>query len=129
MLTYIRDGKITVGPWYILPDIWLVGQESLIRNLEYSYDLAKKLREQPEKELPVQDAWEGFCVLMFNPRSASIIPVPVGRHRAMSVDDSAAVEMMETRGWVVVDVLQKKGDNICPPPAELPTLIDIMDQY
>ncbi len=37
----IREGRVTVGPWYILPDIWLVGQESLIRNLEYSYDLAK----------------------------------------------------------------------------------------
>jgi alpha-mannosidase len=42
LLSYIREGRITVGPWYILPDIWLVGQESLIRNLEYSYDLATK---------------------------------------------------------------------------------------
>ncbi|MFX1285918.1 MAG: glycoside hydrolase family 38 C-terminal domain-containing protein [Promethearchaeota archaeon] len=43
LLHFIRDGKIAVGPWYLLPDIWLVGQESLIRNLEYSYDLAKEL--------------------------------------------------------------------------------------
>ena len=42
LLSYIREGRVTVGPWYILPDIWLVGQESLIRNLEYSYDLATK---------------------------------------------------------------------------------------
>ncbi|MHA2247591.1 MAG: glycoside hydrolase family 38 N-terminal domain-containing protein, partial [Candidatus Hodarchaeales archaeon] len=42
LLKFIREGKIVVGPWYLLPDIWLVGQESLIRNLEYSYDLAKE---------------------------------------------------------------------------------------
>ncbi|MFX1254369.1 MAG: glycoside hydrolase family 38 C-terminal domain-containing protein [Promethearchaeota archaeon] len=43
LLRHIRDGKLAVGPWYILPDEWLVGQESLIRNLEYSFDLAKTL--------------------------------------------------------------------------------------
>ena len=43
LLKYIRNGKIAVGPWYLLPDEWLVGQESLIRNLEASYDLAKQL--------------------------------------------------------------------------------------
>lgn len=42
LMQYIREGKIRVGPWYLLPDIWLVGQESLIRNLEYSFDLANK---------------------------------------------------------------------------------------
>jgi len=41
-LELIREGRILVGPWYLLPDEWLVGQESLIRNLEYSLDLAKK---------------------------------------------------------------------------------------
>ncbi|MFX0119886.1 MAG: glycoside hydrolase family 38 C-terminal domain-containing protein [Promethearchaeota archaeon] len=42
LLEFIREGKLAVGPWYLLPDIWLVGQESLIRNLEYSLDLAKE---------------------------------------------------------------------------------------
>ncbi len=42
LFNHIRGNKIRVGPWYLLPDIWLVGQESLIRNLEYSYDLAKE---------------------------------------------------------------------------------------
>ena len=40
LLQRIRDGKIAVGPWYLLPDQWLVGGESLIRNIEYSHDLA-----------------------------------------------------------------------------------------
>ncbi|MFX0171529.1 MAG: glycoside hydrolase family 38 C-terminal domain-containing protein [Candidatus Hodarchaeota archaeon] len=43
LLHYIRDRKIRVGPWYLLPDIWLVGQESILRNLEYSYNLCKEL--------------------------------------------------------------------------------------
>ena len=43
LLDWIRKGKIAVGPWYILPDEWLVGGESLLRNLEYSHDLATRL--------------------------------------------------------------------------------------
>ena len=43
LLQWIRQGKIAVGPWYILPDEWLVGGESLIRNLEYSHDLGTNL--------------------------------------------------------------------------------------
>ncbi len=44
LLQLIRNGKITVGPWYLLPDQWLVGGESLIRNIEYSQDLATQFR-------------------------------------------------------------------------------------
>ncbi len=44
LLQRIREGKIAVGPWYLLPDEWLVGGESLIRNLEYSQDLAEDLK-------------------------------------------------------------------------------------
>ncbi|MFX0100981.1 MAG: glycoside hydrolase family 38 C-terminal domain-containing protein [Candidatus Hodarchaeota archaeon] len=39
----IREGKLAAGPWYLLPDEWLVGQESLIRNLEVSLDLSREL--------------------------------------------------------------------------------------
>jgi hypothetical protein len=44
LFQYILEGRIIVGPWYILPDIWLVGQESLIRNLEYSFDLTNEYK-------------------------------------------------------------------------------------
>lgn len=43
LLEHVRRGRISVGPWYILPDEWLVCQESLIRNLEYSLDLSRDL--------------------------------------------------------------------------------------
>lgn len=42
LLELIRKGRIAVGPWYLLPDEWLVGGESIIRNLETSFDLAQK---------------------------------------------------------------------------------------
>ena len=29
----VRDGRLTIGPWYVLPDEWLVSGEALIRNL------------------------------------------------------------------------------------------------
>lgn len=41
LLRLIREGKVVVGPWYLLPDEWLVGGESIIRNLEYSNRLAQ----------------------------------------------------------------------------------------
>jgi alpha-mannosidase len=49
LLQRIREGRITVGPWYLLPDEWLVGGESLIRNLEFGQDLAA------EFEIPLME--------------------------------------------------------------------------
>ncbi len=42
VLQHIREGKLAAGPLYLLPDEWLVGGESLIRNLEYSHILATR---------------------------------------------------------------------------------------
>jgi Glycosyl hydrolases family 38 N-terminal domain/Glycosyl hydrolases family 38 C-terminal domain/Alpha mannosidase middle domain/Glycosyl hydrolases family 38 C-terminal beta sandwich domain len=36
----IGDGRIAVGPWYVLPDEFLVSGESLIRNLQIGHRLA-----------------------------------------------------------------------------------------
>lgn len=38
----IRNGKIAIGPWYVLPDEFLISGESWIRNFLYSRKLAKK---------------------------------------------------------------------------------------
>jgi len=43
LLELIRNGKLAVGPWYLLPDEWLVGEESLVRNLELSYGMAREM--------------------------------------------------------------------------------------
>ena len=44
LLKRIREGKIKVGPWYLLPDEWLVGGESLIRNLEFGQSIANEFK-------------------------------------------------------------------------------------
>ncbi|HLI71088.1 MAG TPA: glycoside hydrolase family 38 C-terminal domain-containing protein [Ktedonobacteraceae bacterium] len=33
LLTYVRAGRILIGPWYVQPDEFLVGGEAIIRNL------------------------------------------------------------------------------------------------
>lgn len=40
---YIRTGRINVGPWYTLPDLYPVDGECLVRNLLKGTRLAKKL--------------------------------------------------------------------------------------
>jgi alpha-mannosidase len=37
---HIRQGRISVGPWYVLPDEYLVSGEALIRNLQYGREVA-----------------------------------------------------------------------------------------
>ena len=39
---YIQDGKIAVGPWYILPDEFLVSPEATIRNLMLGHRIAEE---------------------------------------------------------------------------------------
>lgn len=41
----VRDGRLSVGPWYVLPDQMLVGGESLIRNLEVGIKVSARLGE------------------------------------------------------------------------------------
>jgi alpha-mannosidase/mannosylglycerate hydrolase len=43
----VRDGKFVVGPWYVLPDEFLVSGESLLRNLRMGRGLARSLGGQP----------------------------------------------------------------------------------
>ena len=39
---HIREGRIFVGPWYVLPDEFLVSGESLIRNLLLGHQVAEE---------------------------------------------------------------------------------------
>jgi len=39
---FIRNGRLLVGPWYILPDEFLVSGEALIRNLLIGHQIAKR---------------------------------------------------------------------------------------
>jgi alpha-mannosidase len=39
----VREGRLLVGPWYVLPDEWLVSGEALIRNLRRGLARAESL--------------------------------------------------------------------------------------
>ncbi len=40
---YIKEGRIEVGPWYTLPDLYPVSGESLVRNLQRGMRLGERL--------------------------------------------------------------------------------------
>ena len=42
-----RDGKMVIGPWYVMPDEFLVSGESLIRNLELGRRRAREFGGEP----------------------------------------------------------------------------------
>ena len=44
---FAREGKLIVGPWYVLPDEFLVSGESLVRNLRRGRDLARAMNAPP----------------------------------------------------------------------------------
>jgi len=39
----VREGRLLIGPWYVLPDEWLVSGEALIRNLRLGLRKAREL--------------------------------------------------------------------------------------
>jgi len=41
----MTEGKLSAGPWYVLPDEMLVGGESLIRNLQYGMEVTRRFGE------------------------------------------------------------------------------------
>ncbi len=45
----INEGKILIGPWYVMPDEFLVSGESLIRNLMKGHQIAKEWGVEPWK--------------------------------------------------------------------------------
>ena len=52
---FIEEGRIIVGPWYVMPDEFLLSGESLIRNLMVGDKIAKKWGGKPMKYGYVND--------------------------------------------------------------------------
>ncbi|SDX20514.1 glycoside hydrolase family 38 C-terminal domain-containing protein [Paenibacillus sp. CF384] len=52
---FIRESRIGVGPWYVMPDEFLVSGESLIRNLQTGFRESRKLGTEPVKSGYVTD--------------------------------------------------------------------------
>ena len=55
LLALIRAGRIAVGPWYVMPDEYLVSGESLICNLLTGFRLARSWDVEPLKSGYVPD--------------------------------------------------------------------------
>ncbi len=53
----IDEGRLIVGPWYVMPDEFLVSGESLIRNLMTGFSAAKKWGADPWKYGYVNDVF------------------------------------------------------------------------
>jgi Alpha-mannosidase len=53
----IRDGRLLIGPWFTMPDLFCVGQEALIRNLLLGATICREWNTEP---MPV-----GFVCDMF----------------------------------------------------------------
>lgn len=43
----LRNGKLKAGPWYVLPEEWLVSGESFVRNLRLGRQIVRELGGQP----------------------------------------------------------------------------------
>jgi alpha-mannosidase len=44
---YAKDGKLVIGPWYVMPDEFLVSGESLIRNIRLGRQIARSFGGEP----------------------------------------------------------------------------------
>ncbi len=49
MVDLIKEKKFILGPWYVLPDEFLVSGESIVRNIRMGCDLVRKLGGEPSK--------------------------------------------------------------------------------
>lgn len=46
---FIKEGRIVIGPWYVMPDEYLVSGESLVKNLSVGHKIAEKWGVEPLK--------------------------------------------------------------------------------
>lgn len=91
-------------------------------------EFVAKIEASPVEELPASEYLEGFCVLMFNKRSGSLVPVPVPRGSARNLRDSDTVSQLEESGWLTVKVMPSDRGRLCPAPNKMPTIADIAQE-
>lgn len=51
----IKDGRIIIGPWYVMPDEFLISGESLVRNLQKGFEICEDYGVEPMKNGYVVD--------------------------------------------------------------------------
>ncbi|MBN2851410.1 MAG: hypothetical protein JXQ23_01590 [Clostridia bacterium] len=43
----IKEGRILIGPWYVMPDEFLISGESLVRNLKMGHEICEEYQVKP----------------------------------------------------------------------------------
>ena len=43
----IQEGRLNVGPWYVMPDEFLVSAEAMLRNLQVGREIAREFGHEP----------------------------------------------------------------------------------
>jgi mannosylglycerate hydrolase len=51
----IKSGRLIIGPWYVMPDEFLVSGESLVRNLQLGFEISAEYDTEPMKNGYVVD--------------------------------------------------------------------------
>lgn len=51
----IREGRILIGPWYVMPDEFLISGESLVKNLQMGHKICREYGVEPMKNGYVTD--------------------------------------------------------------------------
>lgn len=51
----VRTGRLKVGPWFVLPDEWLVSGEAIVRNLQLGRQIARDFGGEPSNVAYVCD--------------------------------------------------------------------------
>lgn len=51
----IRDGRILIGPWYVMPDEYLISGEALVKNLQMGHKICAEYSVEPMKNGYVTD--------------------------------------------------------------------------
>lgn len=49
LVRHLREGRLIAGPWYNLPDEWLVSGESLVRNFLRGFSICRNLGFEPPR--------------------------------------------------------------------------------
>ena len=103
----IQSGRIIIGPWYVMPDEFLVSGESLVRNIQKGLDICKKYEVPPMNNGYVSDIFghnsqmpQILC--KFDINSATVL-------RGFGKYDRSFVKWMSPDGSVVNAIKLDKG--------------------
>jgi len=55
LIKLIQSGRIIIGPWYVMPDEFLISGESIVRNLQRGFQICKKYGTEPMRNGYVVD--------------------------------------------------------------------------